>query len=49
VPALDGKQPLTADEAYAYWTRHVGFTDALLDGVVTDEFLGNRPGMKYPE
>jgi len=49
VPALDGKQSLTAGEAYAYWTQNVGFTDALLDGVVADEFLGNRPGMKYPE
>jgi hypothetical protein len=49
VPALDGKQPLTADEAYAYWTQNVGLTDPLLDGVVADEFLGNRPGMKYPE
>lgn len=49
VPALDGKQPLTADEAYAYWTQNVGFTDTLLDGVVTDEFLDNRRGMKYPE
>jgi hypothetical protein len=49
VPALDGKQPLTADEAHAYWTQNVGFTDALLDGVIADEFLGNRKGMKYPE
>lgn len=49
VPALDGKQPLTADEAYVYWARNVGFTDPLLDGVVADEFLRNRPGMKYPE
>jgi hypothetical protein len=49
VPGLDGKQPLTADEAYAYWTQNVGFTDGLLDGVIADEFLGNRKGMKYPE
>jgi len=49
VPALDGKQPLTADEAYEYWTRNVGFTDSLLDGVIADEFLQNRTGMKYPE
>jgi hypothetical protein len=49
VPALDGKQPLTAEEAYSYWTQNVGFADALLDGVVADEFLGNRRGMKYPE
>lgn len=49
VPALDGKQPLTADEAYAYWTQNAGFTDTLLDGVVADEFLDNRRGMKYPE
>jgi len=49
VPALDVKQPLTADEAYAYWTQNAGFTDALLDGVIADEFLNNRKGMKYPE
>ena len=49
VPALDVKQPLTADEAYAYWTQNIGFTDALLDGVIADEFLNNRKGMKYPE
>jgi len=49
VPAPDGKQPLTADEAYGYWTQNAGFTDPLLDGVVADEFTGNRSGMKYPE
>ena len=30
VPALDGTQPLTPDEAFAYWTQNVGFTDPLL-------------------
>lgn len=49
VPALDGKQPLTADEAFTYWTRNPGFQSPQLDGVVADEFLGNRRGMKYPE
>jgi hypothetical protein len=49
VPALGGGQPLTAEEAYAYWTQNVGFSDALLDGVIADEFLENRPGMKYPQ
>jgi hypothetical protein len=49
VPALDGKQPLTADEAFAYWSQNAGFQAPHLDGVVADEFLGHRPGMKYPE
>jgi hypothetical protein len=49
VPALDGKQPLTADEAFAYWSQNPGFQTPHLDGVVADEFLGHRPGMKYPE
>jgi len=49
VPGLDGRTPLTAEQAYAYWTGNAGFADPLLDGVVADEFLGNRPGMKYPE
>jgi hypothetical protein len=49
VPALDIKQPLTADEAYTYWTQNAGFTNRLLDGVIADEFLNNRKGMKYPE
>ena len=49
VPALDGKQPLTADEAFAYWTQNPGFRSPNLDGVIADEFLGYRRGMKYPE
>jgi len=49
VPALDGKQPLTADEAFTYWARNPGFQSPNCDGVVADEFLGNRRGMKYPE
>jgi hypothetical protein len=49
VPGLDSKQPLTPEEAYAYWTQNVGFTDGLLDGVIADEFVGNGPRMKYPE
>lgn len=49
VPALDGKQPLTADEAFTYWTQNPGLQSPHLDGVVADEFLGNRAGMKYPE
>jgi hypothetical protein len=49
VPSLDGKEPLTAEQACTYWTQNAGFQDPLLDGVIADEFLGNRPGMKYPE
>jgi hypothetical protein len=49
VPALDVKQPLTADEAYTYWTQNASFTNGLLDGVIADEFLNNRKGMKYPD
>ena len=49
VPALDGKQPLTAEQAFTYWTQNPGFQAPHLDGVVADEFLDNRRGMKYPE
>lgn len=49
VPALDGKQPLTADEAFNYWAQNPGLQAPHLDGVVADEFLDNRRGMKYPE
>jgi len=49
VPGLDSPEPLTADEAYAYWARNPGFQDPLLDGVIADEFLGDGPRMKYPQ
>jgi len=49
VPSLEGKEPLTAEQAYDYWTQNAGFQDPLPDGVIADEFLPNHPGMKYPE
>jgi len=46
VPALAEKESVTADQAAAYWSEHVGMTDRLLDGVIADEFFGTN-SLKY--
>lgn len=42
VPGLNRAQPVTADEAFRYWSRHKGMTDRLLDGLIVDEFGGSE-------
>jgi hypothetical protein len=49
VPGLSGKEPLTTEQAFAYWSQNPGFQARDLDGVIADEFLGYRVGTKYPE
>lgn len=46
VPGLSGTQPVTADEAFRYWSGHKGMTDRLLDGLIVDEFGGGED-LKY--
>lgn len=32
-------EDITAEEAYEYWSKNIGFQDPLLDGIIADEFL----------
>jgi hypothetical protein len=41
VPGLTARQPVSADEAEAYWTGNPGLKDPLYDGVVADEFFAS--------
>jgi len=46
VPGLSSDAPITAEEAYRYWSGIAGYRDPLLDGVIADEFVG-APAEKY--
>lgn len=41
VPGLTSREPVSADEAAAYWTGNPGLKDPLYDGVVADEFYAS--------
>jgi len=40
VPGVRAEDVVSADKAYAYWTKNPGLTDPNLDGVIADEFIG---------
>ena len=46
VPGLRGTEPVTAEDAWKYWSAARGMSDPLFDGVLADEFWGGLPEAK---
>jgi hypothetical protein len=46
VPGLSSDAPITAEEAYRYWSGIGGYRNPVLNGVIADEF-GDAPAEKY--